>query len=641
MNFAMKQFLNPLTILELDGNDRAELRKAIKRKTLEFEVEDGTQSFLIGKADRKKTHSITKAEFSNAASEMLDSSDLLRSYQRLLDWPELEWFLVARVNDVFHRRMQRHHRELLNDPGLRELVSSRFATQYGLELESYLTGGNGSIEDFERVCSFTPVVLDRHLDDTYAPAKRILKSHIECLIAEIDELDALDSGIAFRGDSIECSSCRREYRVALVLDGETKVQCNLCGSHQEIEPADFNYTYYRKFFRHLIQPRTVNALPSFLDGDLNQLARRVINLSVHVYNTMGDAKCAHYITQIADQIRTSGRDKAFVKEKCEEISAIWHEAKLHALHAKELEHWGGILRSIKALIESIDEAEQALSSQTAPVSVSQIVSLNDLPFIFDDVRNSLCWGLLNLSGRGITSVADIVYGLDLLKIASTISVTDYETSDALWDRKKALNEYKDRVDKKEQEFLVSTTTLLTNIKLGIEMHGIRSTRTDMIEATLSEIFCSKHIQNLASSKNRESVNRLIEHYTYVLQCLHPDIALAHYNRLEPLRNDKGRIEFLNVFHAHTLKRKRKSDGCFIATACYRDQACDEVLLFRRFRDEVLSEFLIGRIFINSYYVFSPVLAALLRRTPTASFMVRLVLLNPIYRYLRRGRTREI
>ena len=48
-----------------------------------------------------------------------------------------------------------------------------------------------------------------------------------------------------------------------------------------------------------------------------------------------------------------------------------------------------------------------------------------------------------------------------------------------------------------------------------------------------------------------------------------------------------------------------SDGCYIATAVYGSYDCPEVWTLRRFRDEVLRESVLGRLFIRGYYAVSP------------------------------------
>ena len=48
-------------------------------------------------------------------------------------------------------------------------------------------------------------------------------------------------------------------------------------------------------------------------------------------------------------------------------------------------------------------------------------------------------------------------------------------------------------------------------------------------------------------------------------------------------------------------------GCYVATAIYGSYDCPEVWVLRRFRDNTLDNYLIGRWFIQTYYAISPTL----------------------------------
>ena len=66
----------------------------------------------------------------------------------------------------------------------------------------------------------------------------------------------------------------------------------------------------------------------------------------------------------------------------------------------------------------------------------------------------------------------------------------------------------------------------------------------------------------------------------------------------------------------------KSTGCFIATMVYGDYDSPEVLVLRRYRDEVLASTVPGIIFIKIYYFFSPGLARGLGRIGLAKWLIR-------------------
>ena len=68
-----------------------------------------------------------------------------------------------------------------------------------------------------------------------------------------------------------------------------------------------------------------------------------------------------------------------------------------------------------------------------------------------------------------------------------------------------------------------------------------------------------------------------------------------------------------------------SDGCYIATAVYGSYDCPEVWTLRRFRDEVLRESVLGRLFIRSYYAVSPGLVRHLGSKPLFQKPVKMAL----------------
>jgi hypothetical protein len=76
---------------------------------------------------------------------------------------------------------------------------------------------------------------------------------------------------------------------------------------------------------------------------------------------------------------------------------------------------------------------------------------------------------------------------------------------------------------------------------------------------------------------------------------------------------------------------------FIATAVYGSENAPEVLILRRFRDDILLSSMFGRLLINIYYRVSPPIARLLGSN---SFLRRLVLksvVHPIARMLSASR----
>lgn len=73
-----------------------------------------------------------------------------------------------------------------------------------------------------------------------------------------------------------------------------------------------------------------------------------------------------------------------------------------------------------------------------------------------------------------------------------------------------------------------------------------------------------------------------------------------------------------------MKGGRES-SCFIATAVYGSYDAPEVIIFRKFRDEQLGKYRLGRFFIKLYYRLSPPVANRLGSYPRVMFLVRKIL----------------
>lgn len=109
--------------------------------------------------------------------------------------------------------------------------------------------------------------------------------------------------------------------------------------------------------------------------------------------------------------------------------------------------------------------------------------------------------------------------------------------------------------------------------------------------------------------------------------------VAHDNKR---RAKKGIDEMSSPKKTSAVPVKKESGGgCFIATAVYESPIAPEVLVFRRFRDEVLLRSAPGRIGINLYYRLSPPRASFILRSPFLRGMTNTVLLRPILYVIQR------
>ena len=73
------------------------------------------------------------------------------------------------------------------------------------------------------------------------------------------------------------------------------------------------------------------------------------------------------------------------------------------------------------------------------------------------------------------------------------------------------------------------------------------------------------------------------------------------------------------------KIKKEKNSCYIATMVYEDINHPKVELLRKFRDNVLNEYFLGRGFIKYYYQYSPRLVEKLKNYKKINFLIKIVL----------------
>ncbi len=92
--------------------------------------------------------------------------------------------------------------------------------------------------------------------------------------------------------------------------------------------------------------------------------------------------------------------------------------------------------------------------------------------------------------------------------------------------------------------------------------------------------------------------------------------IEELKKLDPQEYEKLKKQYLGGFSA---------EGCFIATAVYESSYSLEVNILKNFRDKVLNDFFIGRIFIRYYYAISPKIAIFILKHKRIKLIVKCLL----------------
>jgi len=72
-------------------------------------------------------------------------------------------------------------------------------------------------------------------------------------------------------------------------------------------------------------------------------------------------------------------------------------------------------------------------------------------------------------------------------------------------------------------------------------------------------------------------------------------------------------------------KKKKKEGCYIATMVYGSYEIKEVIILREFRDKVLAKYKVGKIFISVYYFTSPIFVKFFKNVKPLNFILKLLL----------------
>ena len=90
----------------------------------------------------------------------------------------------------------------------------------------------------------------------------------------------------------------------------------------------------------------------------------------------------------------------------------------------------------------------------------------------------------------------------------------------------------------------------------------------------------------------------------------------------------------------TESNMKRNSGCFIATAVYGSYNAPEVLILRKFRNEILLNSMLGKQFVKFYYFVSPPFSRYLKTTKVLKKFIRDNILTPFVQYIDRKSSKQ-
>lgn len=169
--------------------------------------------------------------------------------------------------------------------------------------------------------------------------------------------------------------------------------------------------------------------------------------------------------------------------------------------------------------------------------------------------------------------------------------------------------------KKEIEFLNDIYTVRNDaLQYEYKMNSKQSEFISLLNGKIISKYNESSILNKEHLKTVEDKKRML--HTFGLMATPKDkeivpILYKYYVELylDFIINNNSPLLELNEFKAIALKKHKNepNSNCYIATMAYGDINHPNVILFRLFRDKILSTHTIGRYFIKLYYLISPYL----------------------------------
>lgn len=113
---------------------------------------------------------------------------------------------------------------------------------------------------------------------------------------------------------------------------------------------------------------------------------------------------------------------------------------------------------------------------------------------------------------------------------------------------------------------------------------------------------------------------------------HPDdyIVFHWQNMTERTKDGMGWVWQIKASGDRNVPYK---GSCYIATLCYGDTLAPEVILLRRYRDQVLNKYFLGKAFVAFYYFVSPTLSHFLRHRRHTTAFIKNKILDKIINHL--------
>lgn len=446
-------FLNPFELLEIKNAESALIKKAKRRKLTEFDLSDDG---MIEFGNQK----VTKSDFIRVTDE-LDDSNKKAFYLYLLENQSLNDFLTQGDTSFL---MNYRQESIFSNPDFIGFISPYYTEMYNKSLLAAFEKEN--IRLLKKMADNPPLVNNQDKEKAYKSLSLLLKN-IENDLHEIrSDIDNEES--YYDEDTVD----------ELEIDLKDKANADI-----------------------------INILPPYFQNQRNEIAHKIRNISVAVFNGINDAEASFNIISYSLEFNINNLTKQKLQKDYEQIREIYEKRKESESFNPELEKYASALLQIVQLIKQVEKKEIQSNAIISKVNSLFLISeLNGLPNIFDEIREQLALAIRGLSVAVWNEKNDIDVSISLIQIAQKINLTTEIKSQI----NKAYEELRQLRDKQAEPIIQVLQGINATITKVNSTYG-QTVNTDRVKEVLNDIFKNDVIlslKNVSSTPKLKVVNEL-------------------------------------------------------------------------------------------------------------------------------------
>lgn len=191
----------------------------------------------------------------------------------------------------------------------------------------------------------------------------------------------------------------------------------------------------------------LNCLPNYFQSQILKIANEINYLNVVIWDNFDNTQVCNDLLEHVLTLNIGGLDKPTFQKNYEIVRKKNQERIEQEKNAPILRKYAGYLIQTKTKLKEIEDKTTTPTSLLSWVNSSISISdVNNLPSVFDEIKNQVALSLRAMSVEIWNSFSNIDVSIDLINKANNITGLKSETRDNLQDAKKQLTELKTKID---------------------------------------------------------------------------------------------------------------------------------------------------------------------------------------------------